>query len=162
VRVRLRRALAHATGVIGAPVQTAAVFTTYDPRRVAGALSAGLGVGSLGGGTSATTVALGRLANWGEREARQFEILPRRVLVATTADAVHVFEWPVSAHARQIACWERESFQARTIHHRLEGQVDVFIALPTHKNAVLTAKAGPFRRPPLSCAQAITQLSEVP
>jgi hypothetical protein len=159
VRGRLRRALAQATGVITAPVEAVAVFTTYDPRRVAGAFAAGMGFGSIGGGAPAATVALGRMADWGEREARQFEALPHKVLVATTADAVHLFEWPVSAHAQQVACWERGSFQARLIRHRLEGQVDVFIALATHKNVVLSAKAGLFRRASLRCAQQITRLS---
>jgi hypothetical protein len=99
------------------------------------------------------------MADWGEREARQFETLPHKVMVATTADAVHLFEWPVSAQAQQVACWERGSFQARSVRHRLEGQVDVFIALSTHKNVVLSAKAGLLRPTSLKCAEELTRLS---
>lgn len=159
MRGRLRRALAQTAGVVAAPVEAAAVFTTYDPRRVAGVFAAGMGFASIGGGAPAATVALGRMADWGDREARQFEALPHKVLVVTTADAVHLFEWPVSAHTRQVACWGRGSFEARSVRHRFEGQVDVFIAPWTHKNVVLSAKAGLFRRASLRCVEEITRLS---
>lgn len=162
VGLRSRRAVARAAQVIDAPIETAAVFSVYDPRRTAGAFAAALGAGSFGSGGQGTSAAVMDVVNWGEREARDHETLPPKLLVVTTEQAVHVFAWPTRRPAEPTARWERSSFTAKLTRHRIAGQVDVYVILPDRKIAFLSTKAGIFHRSSLACAEAITRLSSTP
>lgn len=162
VGLRLQRALARAAQVIDAPIETAALFTVYDPRRTAGAFAVALGTGSLGQGGQGTSMAVSDLINWGEREALHHETLPHKLLIATTDVAVYVFTWPPPRQPKPIARWARGSFTAKLIRHRIYGQVDVNITLQNGKTAFVSAKTGLFYRSSLTCAEAITGLSSRP
>lgn len=113
VGLRLRQALARVARAIDEPIENAAVFTVYDPRLTAGAFAAALGTASLGQGGQGTSMAVGDLINWGEREARDHEPLPHKLLlIVTTDEAVFAFSWPTPRQAKQIARWARGSFTA--------------------------------------------------
>lgn len=160
---RVRRALARVDAQVSdESVETAAVFTTYDPRRIAGAFAAGLGAASFGQGSEATGRAVMALINWGDREALQYEVLPHKLLIATTREAVHPFEWPVAPGARRVARWRQGSFAAEVVRHRVAGQIDVFMYFRDHKTAVVSTKTGVLHPYGLRCAEAITRLSTTP
>lgn len=159
VGLRLRRALARVAQAIDAPIESAAVFTVYDPRLTAGAFAAALGTASLGQGGRGTSMAVGDLIDWGEREARNHEPLPHKLLIVTTDEAAYAFPWPTARQAKHIARWARGSFTAKLIRHRIYGQVDVYIALQNRKTAFVSAKTGVFHPSSLKCAEAITHLS---
>ena len=149
---------------LGEPIRAASVLATYDPELLATTLGIGLGVaGGLGAGGAAVGQVVGGITEWGASERQHYASLPHKVFAAVSDRAVHLFEWSSARGlGKQVGRWERGQFRANIARHRLYGQVDIRVVLPTGKVALLSARTGPLHRAGARCARAIAALAAPP
>lgn len=148
---RVRRA---ARAAVDEPVHAAAVLHTYDPRRLASVAAVGLGTAGMAspgtavdaGGrlVSATSEAVSRVMDWGEREHRRYAPLPAHVLTVVTGSALQLFEWTLMGIGSHAATWEHDRYRAR--YEDYTGEVGARITLADGLVAILYTRSGPLHR----------------
>lgn len=131
---------------VGATVEAFGVMHSYDPSVIAGALAIGMGAAAGLGGTGggAAGKALDLVTEWGERERRRYERLPRKVLVLVTGQDVRRYRWPTSRDGDRVAHWPAGSYRAEKVKSLRE--LSVRVTLSTGSIALLTGPDGIGRR----------------
>lgn len=156
---RVHRAVHHIERATGTPIQNAAVFVVYDPRLLAGVLTAGMGTAALGGPPAGVAKGISDLIEWGEQESTRYARLPHKALIAVTASRAELYAWPVATDPPPLVTLRKGTFQLKTTVHPWYGQLDLRIRVSRRKVLLLSAKCRWPRRAASRCAEALRTLA---